>query len=399
MRNSFNFLTFFLVCYPILTASTPFCNVVDYGAIGNGQADDTQAFAKAWEATCASLSPTTMKVPSGKTFLIQPLRFIGPCKSNSTTVKIDGNLVAPNNPYSWRCDGNVCHQLLYFHQVDGLTLKGQGIIDGQGQQWWTNTNLYRPTIMEISNSNNVSIDGGLTFKDSPSKHIVLNGIQSLSISGLTIEAPGDSPNTDGMLLQYCTNVHITSSRIGTGDDCIAIINGTLNARIDNIVCGPGHGISIGSLGNHGAEAIVEDITVSNVLFRNTSDVRTPSTSNGARIKTWQGGRGYVRNIHYEKLWFHDTVYPIIIDQFYGGNQYITSNNAVEISNVSFNVIVGISSGADAVVLNCSKAVPCRDVVVQNLHVVTDGAKPAAYSCENVFGRALGHLVPKLSCLL
>ena len=70
--------------------------------------------------------------------------------------------------------------------------------------------------MEIANSDNVTINGGLTFKDSPSKHIVLNGIQSLSISGLTVEAPGNSPNTDGMLLQYCTNVHITSSRIGTG---------------------------------------------------------------------------------------------------------------------------------------------------------------------------------------
>ncbi|KAL1541594.1 galacturonan 1,4-alpha-galacturonidase [Salvia divinorum] len=391
MRNSFNFFTFFLVCYPILTASTVVFNVLDYGANGNGQADDTQAFAKAWVETCASLSPPTMIIPSGRTFLIQPLRFVGPCKSNSITVKIDGNLVAPANPYSWRCDGNVCHQLVYFHEVYGLTLRGQGVIDGQGQQWWQNRNLYRPTIMEIANSDNVSIDGGLTFKDSPSKHLVLNGIDSLSVSNLNVEAPGDSPNTDGILLQYCTNVHITTSRIGTGDDCIAIVNGTSNTRIDNIVCGPGHGISIGSLGRNGEEDKVEGITVSNVLFKNTS--------NGARIKTWQGGRGYARDIHFEKLWFHGTVYPIIIDQFYGGNQYTTSEHAVEISNVSFRVMVGISSGDDAVVLNCSKAVPCKDVVVENLHVVTAGGKPAAYGCENVFGRALGHLIPRLSCLL
>ncbi|XP_057808868.1 probable polygalacturonase At3g15720 [Salvia miltiorrhiza] len=391
MRNSFSLLTFFLVCYPVVTASTLVFNVIDYGAVGNGLADDTNAFAKAWEETCASSSSPTMKVPSDSTFLVQPLRFIGPCKSRSLTLQIDGNLVAPAHPSTWKCDANLCHQWLYFHRVDGLTLRGRGTIDGRGHKWWQNKHLNRPTVMEISNADNVRVGGGLRFKDSPMMHIVLNGIQSVFVSDVTVEAPAKSPNTDGIHVQDSTNAQIHNCTIGTGDDCIAIVNGASNVRISNIVCGPGHGISIGSLGKNGAEDKVEDVRVSDVVFL--------GTTNGVRIKTWQGGRGYARDIHFERFSFHDTINPIIIDQFYCDHRHCTtSKSGVEISNVSYRMMVGSSRRERAVVMRCSEAVPCRDIVVADLHIVTAKDTAATCDCANVYGRAQGHLLPKISCL-
>lgn len=53
-------------------------------------------------------------------------------------LQIDGNLVAPSDPSNWKCDGNACYQWLYFHRVDGLTLRGRGTIDGRGEKWWQN---------------------------------------------------------------------------------------------------------------------------------------------------------------------------------------------------------------------------------------------------------------------
>lgn len=55
-------------------------------------------------------------------------------------------------------------------------------------------------------------------------------------------ASGDSPNTDGVHVQLSSGVTIMSSKIGTGDDCVSVGAGTANLWIENVMCGPGHGI-------------------------------------------------------------------------------------------------------------------------------------------------------------
>lgn len=39
----------------------------------------------------------------------------------------------------------------------------------------------------------------------------------------------------------------------------------------------------------------------------------------------QGGRGYARDIHFERFLFHDTINPIIIDQFYCDHRHCTTS--------------------------------------------------------------------------
>lgn len=73
-------------------------------------------------------------------------------------------------------------------------------------------------------------------------HIVINGCQNVTMKGLKVLASGNSPNTDGIHVQMSSNVAVLNSKIGTGDDCISIGPGTSNLHIENIVCGPGHGI-------------------------------------------------------------------------------------------------------------------------------------------------------------
>ena len=57
-----------------------------------------------------------------------------------------------------------------------------------------------------------------------------------------VTAVGNSPNTDGIHVQLFSSVTILNSKIGTGDDCISIGPGTTNLWIENVACGPGHGI-------------------------------------------------------------------------------------------------------------------------------------------------------------
>ena len=93
----------------------------------------------------------------------------------------------------------------------------------------------------ITNSKNVAVSG-LTSLNSQMFHIVINGCENVMLQGVTILAPENSPNTDGIHVQLSTGVTILNSKIGTGDDCISIGPGTTDLWIESVGCGPGHGI-------------------------------------------------------------------------------------------------------------------------------------------------------------
>lgn len=77
--------------------------------------------------------------------------------------------------------------------------------------------------------------------------------------------------------------------------------------------------------------------VSDILFYNNSYVRT---QNVARIKTWQGGRGYVKNITYRSLRLTATQNSVFITQYYcPGSQHPGKDRARKGSGVK-----GLESG-------------------------------------------------------
>lgn len=59
----------------------PIFSVLAFGAVGDGVADDTQAFKMAWDAACqADVSAAVIiLVPMHYTFMIQSAIFTGPC--------------------------------------------------------------------------------------------------------------------------------------------------------------------------------------------------------------------------------------------------------------------------------------------------------------------------------
>lgn len=90
-------------------------------------------------------------------------------------------------------------------------------------------------------ASNVLING-LTLKNSQLYHLVIDGCDNVNVQGVKIIAPGNSPNTDGIHIQQSTGVTVMTTGIKTGDDCISIGPGTANLWIENVACGPGHGI-------------------------------------------------------------------------------------------------------------------------------------------------------------
>ncbi|XP_010468191.1 PREDICTED: probable polygalacturonase At3g15720 [Camelina sativa] len=240
------------------------------------------------------------------------------------------NLVASSKG-NWKGDKD---QWILFADIEGLVVEGDGEINGQGSSWWEHKGS-RPTALKFKSCNNLRLSG-LTHVDSPMAHIHINNCNYVTISSLRINAPESSPNTDGIDVGASSNVVIQDCHIATGDDCIAISSGTSNIRISGIDCGPGHGISIGSLGKDGETATVENVCVQNCSFR--------GTTNGARIKTWQGGSGYARMITFHGITLDNVENPIIIDQFYNEGDSDKAkdhkSSAVEVSNVMYSNFTG-----------------------------------------------------------
>ncbi|OMP09383.1 Glycoside hydrolase, family 28 [Corchorus olitorius] len=264
-------------------------NVVDFGAIGDGVTDDTQAFKLAWDTACHNESAVFL-VPAAHSFMIQSTIFTGPCKTADLVFQIDGTIMPPDGPDCW--PRNISKkQWLVFYRINGMTMQGGGLIDGRGEKWW-NLPCKPHKAIRFFMSSNLTVQG-LKIKNSPLFHFRFDACHDVRVESLTVKAPAQSPNTDGIHIENTNNVQIYNSIISNGDDCISIGAGCYDVDIKNVTCGPSHGISIGSLGIHNSRACVSNISVSDSVIKNSD--------NGVRIKTWQGGSGSVSNVKFDNI--------------------------------------------------------------------------------------------------
>lgn len=100
------------------------------------------------------------------------------------------------------------------------------------------------------------------------------------IDRINIQAPENSPHTDGIHMANSNNIQILNSEISTGDDCASMDPGSQNVNISsNVKIWPSNveSISIRSLGGTPNEKEAREITVQNCNLK--------GTSNGVRIKT------------------------------------------------------------------------------------------------------------------
>ncbi|KAB1224828.1 Polygalacturonase [Morella rubra] len=285
------------------------------------------AFRKAWEKACNS-ADSVLVIPANKIYHLRPITFSGPCKSNFT-MKVDGKIKASTRRSDY---GKDKRHWLVFEKIHNFTVEGWGTID--------------------------------------------------------VTAPGNSPNTDGIHVTDTRNITIQDSVISTGDDCISIVSGSEYVQARNIQCGPGHGISIGSLGARNSKDHVSNVIVDGAKLR--------GTTNGVRIKTWQGGSGYAKNITFQNIEMENVRYPIIIDQNYCDSRKpcTEETSAVQVSGVVYKNITGTSASEEAVKFYCSKTIPCHGISLEEINLVREGDGRVNAWCDNVGLRNMGKVSPR-----
>ncbi|KAH9659652.1 hypothetical protein KPL70_023935 [Citrus sinensis] len=303
-QQAFSLLVLFITSVKGIDATNRVFNVKDFGAAADGIKDDSKAFGTAWREACnwdgiESTAPTGLsKLPDKQ---------------------------------SW----------ITFQYLRHFTLSGEGTFHGQGETAWPlnqchkNSDCQLPTSIRFNFLNDSTITG-IKSVDSKYFHINILGCYNLKINDLKITAHADSPNTDGIHIGRSNGIEISHSVIATGDDCVSLGQGSKNILVSDVFCGPGHGISVGSLGKDTKDEEVVGLTV-------------PSQ--------------------------------------------------VKISNVRFNNIRGTSATKVAVSLVCSQKIPCQNIEIGNINLVYNGVNfkvegPETTSlCSNVKPTLFGKQIP------
>lgn len=232
-----------------------------------------------------------------------------------------------------RIEGESCAYLPAFINadgVDGFTLFGEGILDGNGLRSWkafwhrrgwnpncTNKDEQRPRLVYISNSTNVTV-AGLRIQNSPfwTNHIYrCHHVKYLGCDIYSPHAPVPAPSTDGLDIDVCTDVLVKNCRIEVSDDGIALKGGkgpwadTLpenggNARvlIEDCEFGPCCAIlTCGSESIHNKNILVRRINVDGAEFALWLKMR-PDTPQKYEYVTMEEVNGFVGSFLYIKPW-------------------------------------------------------------------------------------------------
>nr|XP_016481067.1 PREDICTED: polygalacturonase At1g48100-like [Nicotiana tabacum] len=378
-------------------------DVTEYGAIGDGSTDDTDAFRAAWKEACQVESAVVL-APADHVFMITSTIFSGPCKPG-LEFQVNGILMPPDGPDCWpKKDSN--KQWLVFYRLDNMTFTSTGTIEGNGEKWWelpckphrgpNGSTLPgpcdSPAMIRFFMSSNLVVRG-LRIQNSPMFHMKFDGCEGVLIDQLSISSPKLSPNTDGIHIENTKSVGIYNSVIANGDDCISIGPGSSNVDIEAVTCGPSHGISIGSLGVHHSQACVSNITVRNTIIR--------ESDNGVRIKTWQGGSGSVTGLSFDTIQMENVRNCIIIDQYYcmtKGCQNETS--AVCVKDISYRNIKGTYDVRSAPIhFACSDTIACTNITMSEVELLPhEGELVDDPFCWNAYGIQQTLTIPPIDCL-
>jgi polygalacturonase len=347
-------------------------SIKDYGAVGDGQTMNTEAFAKAIDA-CTKSGGGKVIVPPGL-WLTGPIQL----QSNVNLVVERGALIQFTGDRTQypiiQIDGSNAYVVaspIYGSKLKNVAITGGGILDGAGENWrplkkikatdaqwkqFTKTGLVskdgsvwwpsreamegedylkqlkknkpnatasdylpardflRPKMVVINNSENILIEG-VTIRNSPNFVFNPANCTNLTVRDVNIFNEWWAQNGDGMDISACRNVLIYKCNVSAGDDGICMKSSgakdPATARLENVViaaCNVYHA--------HGGFVIGSNTDGGmNNIFVN--DCNFVGTDVGIRVKSNAGRGGLVHNIFIKNIFMSEIVNEaVLFDTYY-----------------------------------------------------------------------------------
>ncbi len=329
--------------------------IQDFGGIGDALYDNSSSFSLAF----AALQSGDFLIITEGVWKTGPLTLLD--KNNITLhLEKDARILFDDDenqyePVFSRWEGVNCHCLqscLAIVRSSHIRISGEGTLDGQGKTWWEaasykrefqkgpvthiekrlallnpgyesqsgggggrQSQYLRPPLLQIQNSEHVSIEG-ITLTNSPFWTLHPLYSTNLLFKDLTIINPKEAPNSDGIDVDSCQNVHITGCLIDVGDDGIVLKSGsgedgiktgilTNNVRIEHCTVKNAHG-----------GAVIGSETAGGISNVHVSDCFFYGTDRGIRIKTRRGRGGKIINLVFSNIKMQDNLCPVTINMYY-----------------------------------------------------------------------------------
>jgi hypothetical protein len=283
------------------------CPVTAYGARADDGALDTAAFNQAiTDCTARSL---TLVVPSGtwdlgQVTLVSNLRLH---LAGGAVLRASPDL-AQFPPHPALHESGTHRPFLIGAGVENVEIFGLGAIDGSGPAYWGKEDRDRIRFgLIVQGCRNVKVRD-ITVRDTPMFLMGVMDCDNVVVDGVTLTAPADSPNTDGLQIIDSSDVRVSNCLISVGDDGIVpkmrrrVIERLI---VDNCTIQSDDGaIKLGTRSSSGMrDSLFSDITITNsrygiAMFMIHGGVYENIRFSNVRIAT--GGR-------------HPRHYPIFID--------------------------------------------------------------------------------------
>jgi hypothetical protein len=283
------------------------CSVEDYGAKADDGALDTAAFNRAI-ADCTARS-LTVGVPAGtwdlgQVTLVSNLRLH---LAGGAVLRASPDL-AQFPPHPALHESGTHRPFLIGAGVENVEIFGLGAIDGSGPAYWGKEDRDRIRFgLIVQGCRNVKVRD-ITVRDTPMFLMGIMDCNNVVVDGVTLTAPADSPNTDGLQIIDSSDVRVSNCLISVGDDGIVpkmrrrVIERLI---VDNCTIQSDDGaIKLGTRSSSGMrDSLFSDITITNsrygiAMFMIHGGVYENIRFSNVRIAT--GGR-------------HPRHYPIFID--------------------------------------------------------------------------------------
>lgn len=378
--------------------------LTDFGGVGDGKTSNTKAFNTAISnlSKYAADGGAQLIVPPGK-WLTGSFNL-----TSHFTLYIhkDALLLASQDESEWPLlpplpsygrgrdepGGRFSSLIFGTNLTDVVVTGGNATINGQGEPWWIKYrkkqfNVTRPYLIEVMFSDNVQISN-LTLIDSPSWNVHPVYSSNVLIQGLTIRAPIDSPNTDGINPDSCTNTRIEDNYIVSGDDCVAVKSGwdeygikvgmpTQHLIIRRLICisPDSAAIALGSEMSGGIKDVrAEDITAIN-------------TQSGVRIKTAVGRGAYVKEIYVRRMTMKTMKYVFWMTGDYGSHPDpgFDPKALPTVTGINYRDMVA-DNVTQSAKLDGIRNDPFTGICISNVTIkLTEKPKELQWNCTNIQG--------------
>ncbi|MFR9727372.1 glycoside hydrolase family 28 protein [Streptomyces sp. MS19] len=213
-------------------------NVIDYGAVGDGAADDTAAVQAAIDA-CAAAGGGRVVLPAGRTFRTGTVTL-----RSHVDFRIENGATLAGSPdfadYSVFFGGVVLNDgntqwgseqttvLLNAEGAENISVTGGGTIDGAGRHFVTGDNGFiytmdqrRPFTVYFRDCRNVTFRD-IRIVDGAVWTLRLSLCDDVLIHGIRIHNDLKTPNSDAIDLDCCRRVRVSDCDIVAGDDAICL---------------------------------------------------------------------------------------------------------------------------------------------------------------------------------